>query len=296
MRLSTPTLALFAVFLAIPAIGQSSAQNAAVKYLRADAAFRQSYPLPPDAALKLETALQLSLVDEDMKLVAAAGEALMELQHGATLNLCDWAMSAEDGPLANTAHRGAITELVAVSGIRARIRFRDRDLHGAVDDILAAMAAARHLSLDGSLASVLIAYGLENKFAPILARNLDLLTALQLRELAMRLDALPRGSTLSKALEDEEVSQNRLLLIADGAKSRDELIERLLKMAPYLGSDRVLATEIIDGCNGSVSGFIKCVEQQRSFSASRAKRFTLSPEQFEKEYKPELEPLSKQTP
>lgn len=55
-------------------------------------------------------------------------------------------------------------------------------------------------------------------------------------------------------------------------------------------------TEIIDGCNGSVSGFVRCVEQQRSFSASWAARFALSPEQFEKEYKSELDPLTKANP
>jgi len=36
-------------------------ENAAVKYLRADAALRQSYALAPDAAAKLEKALALPL-------------------------------------------------------------------------------------------------------------------------------------------------------------------------------------------------------------------------------------------
>jgi hypothetical protein len=95
---------------------------------------------------------------EDEKLVAAADEALVEFHHGAASNRCDWVMSAEDGPLANTAHRGAIKELVAVAEIRSRLRFRDGDMPGAIDDAVAAVAAARHLSVDGSLASVLFAY------------------------------------------------------------------------------------------------------------------------------------------
>jgi hypothetical protein len=132
-------------------------ENAALKYLRADAALRQSYPLSPDTAAKLESVLESSLNVDDEKLAAAATEALVEFDHGATLKRCDWAMSSEDGPYANTSHRGAMRELVAVSGIRARLRFRDQDVQGAMDDVLAAMAAARHLSLDGTLASVLFA-------------------------------------------------------------------------------------------------------------------------------------------
>src|SRR5467141_445425 len=98
---------------------QQISENAAVKYLRADASLRQSYALPPDAAVKLQKALESPLDVEDEKLVAAAEEALVEFHHGAAIQRCDWETSAEDGPFANTAHRGAIKELVAVAEIRA---------------------------------------------------------------------------------------------------------------------------------------------------------------------------------
>ena len=123
-----------------------SAENAAVKYLRADASLRQSYPLPTDAVPNLQKSVESPLDVEDEKLVAAADEALVEFHHGAASNRCDWVMSSEDGPLTSTAHRGAIKELVAVAEIRSRLRFRDGDIPGAIDDAVAAMAAARHLS------------------------------------------------------------------------------------------------------------------------------------------------------
>jgi len=296
MRPSIPLVALLALSCSVGSGAQSCTQNAAVKYLRADLALRQSYPLPPDAALTLEKALEAPLDNNDEKLVASAGEAFTELRHGSALRNCDWAVSAEDGPLANTAHRGAVREIAALTGIRARIRFRDRDAQGALEDIVAGLAASRHLSLDGSIASVLIAYKLENTLAGILALNLSRLSPSQLHELTMQLDALPSGSTLQKAIEDEKVARNGLLVISDGAKSRDQLIERLLEMAPYLGSNRPLVSEIVDGCGGSVSGFVKCVEEQESFCNSWAAQFSLSPEQFEREYQSELEPLSKTNP
>src|SRR5260370_32259727 len=105
-----------------PAANQQYMENAAVKYLRADAALRQSYTLAPDAAAKLEKALELPLDGEDEKLVSAAEDALVEFHHGTTIKPCDWALGAQDVPLANTAHRGASKELVAVSGLLARLR------------------------------------------------------------------------------------------------------------------------------------------------------------------------------
>jgi hypothetical protein len=275
---------------------QQDTENAAVKYLRADASLRQSYVLAPDAGGKLEKALKLPLDGDDEKLVAAAEDALVEFHHGATIKRCDWKISVEDGPLANTAHRGAIIELVAVSGLRARLRFRDGDVAGAMSDALAAMAAARHLSVDGSLASVLFAYRLENEVTGVLAENLLRLSPTQLNELASGLDTLPSGSTLDTAFELEKVSRNDLLDIGQVAKSRDELIVRLLNNVPTLQSNRKLAEEIVDGCGGSVKGYLNCVDQQHSFYVSWAPRFSLPPEQFEKTYKVEFDALSKTNP
>lgn len=279
-----------------PLANQEDMENAAVKYLRADAALRQSYVLAPDAPTKLQKALESPLDGEDEKLVAAAEDALVEFHHGAGIKRCDWSMSFEDGPLANTAHRGAIMELVAVSGLRARLRFRDGDTPGAMGDTLSAIAAARHLSVDGSLASVLFAYKLENAFVAVLAGNLHAFSSTQLNELTSNLDALPKGSSLGAAFESEKLRRNDLLAAAKGARDRDDLIARLLSKIPVLQSKTELAREIVDGCGRSVMGFVNCVNQQQSFYASWAPRFTLPPEQFEMIYKAEIQELSRTNP
>jgi hypothetical protein len=279
-----------------PVENQQDAENAAVKYLRADASLRQSYTLPPDAESKLQQALESPLDLEDEKLVAAAHDALVEFHHGATLKRCDWVMSAEDGALANTAHRGAIKELVVVAEIRSRLRFRDGNTPGAIADVLAAMAAARHLSVDGSLASVLFAYKLENSTTGVLVQHLVRLSPSQLHELASGLDALPIGSNLGTAFAAEKLSRNELAGIARNTKTRDELIEQLIRDIPALGSNRALAVKIVDGCGGSVKGFVNCVDQQHSFYVSWAPRFTLPPEEFEKTYKKEFDELSNANP
>jgi hypothetical protein len=279
-----------------PGVNQQDMENAAVKYLRADASLRQSYVLAPDAAATLEKALALPLDSENEKLVAAAVDALVEFHHGAAIKRCDWEMSAEDGLLGNTAHRGAIRELVIVSGLRARLRFRDGDISGAMSDALAAMAAGRHLSVDGSLASVLFAYKLENLISGVLVQDLFRFSPAQLNELASGLDALPSGSSISTAFESEKVSRNDFTAIVQGAKNRDELVERLMNKVPTLQSNRKLAGEIVDGCAGTARGFLDCVDQQQSFYSSWAPRFALPPEQFEKTYKAEIEDLSRSNP
>jgi hypothetical protein len=279
-----------------PAENQQKAENAAVKYLRADASLRQSYALPPDASEKLQRAVELPLDIEDEKLVAAADEALIEFHHAATIQRCDWLMSAGDGLFATTAHRGAIKELVAVAEIRARLRFRDGNAPGAIADALAAMAAARHLSVDGSIASVLFAYRLENSVTGILVQNLLRLSPFQLQELASGLNSLPNGSNLITAFESEKLSRNDLLVVVQDATSRDELIEHLLHNIPVLQSNRELAAQVVDGCGGSVKGYENCVDQQHSFYVSWAPRFKLPPEQFEKAYKIEFEEISKTNP
>jgi hypothetical protein len=275
------------------AAAQPPPENAAVKYLRADASLRQSYPLAPDAAQTLQKALQAPLDDADEKLVAAADDALVEFDHGAALPFCNWDLSA-DG---NTAHRGAITELVAVSGLRARLRFRDGNSSGAVSDVLASMAAERHLSLDGSLASLLFSYKMEQPLVEILAANLYRLSPAQLKELAGGLQSLPAGSTMAAAFAAEKVRRNeRLWDIARGANTRDELIAALQKEIPLLHSDHQAAAQIVDGCGGSVAGFKTCVERESHFDDAWASRFDWPPILFETTYKAEMEDRSKTNP
>lgn len=301
MRTAIRVVVLFMIFPSIWLGAHSSSadgnlqsmENAAVKYLRADASLRQSYALPPDATTILQKALASPLNVEDEKLVTAADDALVEFHHGAALQRCDWVMSTEDGPLTNTAHRGAIKELIAVAEIRSRLRFRDGNTPGAMDDVLAAMAAARHLSVDGSLASVLFAYKLENSITGILVQNLYQFSSAQLHELASGLNTLPAGSNLGDALVAEKLSRNEFLAITQNTKNRDELIDRLLHDIPVLQSNRGLAVEIVDGCGGSVQGFVNCVDQQHLFYASWAPRFALPPKEFESAYKVEFDQLSK---
>jgi hypothetical protein len=67
-------------------------------------------------------------------------------------------------------------------------------------------------------------------------------------------------------------------------------------MVPFLQSDKTLATEMVDGCGGSVKGFVNCVNQQHSFYTVWSRRFGFSPEQFETKYEAEAEERSRTNP
>jgi hypothetical protein len=283
-------LPLFMLALVLPyaahALQQPQGQNAAIKYLRADVALRHAYPLPPDARPKLEEALEKPIDAEDEKLVAAASDALTEFHYGADLRKCDWQMSVEDGPFANTSHREAVMELAAVSALRARIRLRDGDHNGAIADLLAGYAAARHLSLDGSIASVLIGYRIERGLTAVLQNSIALLTPAELEALESGLTRLPPGSTMQAAITAEKLKRDDLAAIIGNARTRDELISRMAAGIPALGNDRNKAQELVDGCGGSRAGVMDCIAKQRAFFQKWTADFGLPPEIYQQQYDP----------
>lgn len=244
--------------------------------------------LPPDAATTLAKALTSPLDDGDQKLVKAADEALVEFRHAAEIKNCQWALNIEDGPSADTSHRQAIRELVLVSGIRARLQFRDGHSDEAINDSLASMTAARHLSLDGTLASVLISYQLEDQISQMLARNLSRLSRPQLRRLATKLSSLPRGAKMADALRSEQIDRHPLLTVVRGAAGRNDLIVHLSNGVPLLNGDQARAQQVVDDCGGSVHGFTACLDQQHTFYELWIARFSEPPGQFESEYNLQL--------
>jgi hypothetical protein len=293
MKLSGHCLLLLSAALCVPARAhtqsrQSAPQNAAVQYRRADKTLRNSYTLPPDAAATLAKALTSPLDDVDQELVKAANEALAQFRHATEIKNCDWELSLEDGPSADTSYRQAVRELVLIAGIRARLRFRHAQAAEAIKDSLAAITAARHLSLDGTLASVLISYQLEEQISQILARNLSRLSRPQLRQLTARLSSLPPGAKMADALRSEQLDRHPLLTVVRGAASRDDLIAHLSQGVPLLTGDQTRAQQVVDGCGSSVQGFDDCLNQQRAFYEVWIARFSEPPAQFESEYNLQL--------
>jgi hypothetical protein len=275
---------LLLILLASAQCFGATAKNAAVKYLRADIALRQAFALEPNAIPALEDALQAPLSDNDEKLVGAAVEALTEFQNAAAIATCDWDLSTSDGANANTAHRGAIQELVAVSAIRARLRFRDGKSQLGLQDWLAASAAARQLSTDGTITSVLISYKLERELSNVLASELGKLSRPDLDLLDKGVGALPSGTTVESAISAEKLDRSLLADVVGSAGSRDDAVRRLMAGAPILQGNKSKAEEIVDGCGGSVQGLQSCILKQSKFYSEWNSRWSESPAKFEADY------------
>jgi hypothetical protein len=278
------SLALFFTLTICTQVFGAAEENAAVKYLRANIALRQAYALEPDAAPALEKALQSPLDQSDEKLIAAASEALTEFQHASTLGTCDWELSVSDGPYANTSHRGAIRELVAVAGIRARLRFRDGHTKEGLQDWLAADTAARQLSTDGTITSVLISYKLEREMSDVLEPELGKLSRSEMDFLFDGARRLQPGMKMQSAIAKEKLDRNDLANVVSGANSREDAIKSLTAGVPILGAKENKAEEIVDGCGGSVESLRTCIRKQSEFYADWSARWSESPAQFEADY------------
>jgi hypothetical protein len=277
----------FSLFLSLLVSAQTfgaNAGNAAVKYLRADVALRQAYALEPDAVPALEKALQSPLDSTDDKLVAAATEALTEFQNASAMTTCDWELSVSDGPNANISHRGAIQELVAISAIRARLRFRDGQPAEALRDWLAAAAAARQLSTDGTITSVLISYKLERELSEVLESQLGKLSRSELDLLESGIRGLPPGTTLQSAIVAEKLGRNDLADVVAPAITREDAVRSLTAGVPILQGNKSKAEAIIDGCGGSTEGLQICIRKQSEFYAEWNSRWSEPPAQFEADY------------
>lgn len=289
-------LAMFCTFLISMQPFGTGEENAAVKYLRADVALREAYPLEPDAASKLEKAVDSPLDQSDENLTAAASDALKEFHNASALGTCHWELSVSDGPEANTSHRGAIRELVAVAAIRARLRFRDGHTREGLDDWLAAQDAARQLASDGTITSVLISYKLERELFNVLTPELGKFPRIDLDFLADKAERLPPGVTMQSAITREKLDRGDLADVAAAAKTKDDAINSLTAGVPILGGDKKKALEIVDGCGGTAEGLRSCIRKQSEFYARWNSHWMEGPAQFEAEYNAEFSTASQSNP
>src|SRR5262249_43543153 len=117
------------------------------------------------------------------EIVTRADYALRMMHRAAALPRCDWGIGYEDGIELLLPHVQAARMLSNLACLRARIRFQDGHNADAIEDIVAAMTLGRHVSLDGTLISVLRNYGIERRTGETLALYLPRLDAEMIKRL-----------------------------------------------------------------------------------------------------------------
>jgi hypothetical protein len=122
------------------------------------------------------------------------------VRQGAVQPLCDWGQPVI-GP--------RLTSLNTLRGIASLIwghaRFAEQsgNVTIAVDDLLSAIAMARHIGMNRLMVDSLVQIGIENPSVESIARNLPRLPHDQLTGLSRRLDALPKPITGQQLLLGE---------------------------------------------------------------------------------------------
>jgi hypothetical protein len=255
------------------------AVNAALKYWQAFATLPR---LAASEKAKLEDESQtMPLDDRTREIVDESTYALDMMRRGAALPRCDWAIGwADEGLLNRLPYFDGARTLSSLAGLRARQRFEDGQNVEAVEDILATITMGRHISLDGSLPSILLRNAIERRASETLAIYLPKLGARELRDLKKRLDTLLAGGSLGTAVREEQLLETgHYVRKLKEAKDEKTALAFLIRMWNSADEARLL----LDECGGTSAGVVKYTEELRTWYPQLAKQMELPLDQFEKE-------------
>src|SRR5262249_37224460 len=153
------------------------------------------------------------------------------------------------------------------------------------DDLVAALTLGRHLSLDGSLISILVCYRTERLMGETVALYLPRLDAQTVKDLKTRLDALPPRGGPAAALQSFEVKGcDWLVRKIKDTKDKESLLAAL---SATLDEPPDQARTFVEACGGTKDGVLKMAEEARPCFALLGKKLGLPLDQFEKEWKDE---------
>ncbi|HVC97929.1 MAG TPA: hypothetical protein VND64_29935 [Pirellulales bacterium] len=283
------TLVVFSLGSALADNAAVLGQNAALVYWQA---FATSPTLTHDEQSRLGSqCLTMPLDTQAREIVNKAAYSLTMMRRGAALPRCDWAINwDEDGIDALLPHVSAARTLSCLACLRARIHFDEGRGEEATNDVVAAMALGRHVSLDGSLIAVLVGYSIEHRTSEALALGLPKLDSEAIKDLKRRLDALPAGQSPAAALRTcEEKTLDWWVRKVVQAKDEASLLDLLTQVSDERVRDpRAKGREFLEACGGDAKGVLKFAQETRPCYELMAKDLELPLDQFEKEFEREM--------
>src|SRR5262249_16459870 len=159
----------------------------------------------------------------------------------------------------------------------------------------AAMTLGRHVSLDGTLISVLRNYGIERRTGETLALYLPRLDAEMIKRLKARLGTLPPSGTPAEGLVpfEEEAGLDWFIRKVKEQKDEESLLTFLSGFFSRQGDTpeqrRARGRAFLEECGGTADGVVKMAEETRPCYATTAKLLERPLDQFEKEFRLEQE-------
>jgi hypothetical protein len=270
--------------LADPSTGPGD--NSALKYWQAFATLPR---LSEAEGQKLIAECLTMPLDAHAREIVTNSEHALELLHlGAALRACDWGISYHDGYYTRLPHGPAARVLCSLACLRARMRFEEGRSAEAIDDIVAAMTLARHVTQDGTLIVVLLGYSIEPRMSETLALYLPRLEASMLKNLKSRIDDLPPGGRPAQAMKFEERDMDWFLRKIKSAKDEDQLVSLLSLVAAPEGPGRQRQEQgraLLKECGGTAEGVVKFQEELRQCFEQMTKILELPLDQFDNEWK-----------
>ncbi len=180
-----------------PAAKASLTANAALQYYQG---FQLLAALGKDQTKIIKAWDRVPLDDAALQVIQGGDQTLTYLHRGARLPGCEWGLDRHDGPFLLLPYLEPALTTARLAGLRARVRF-DRAMRAeGVDDLLAALALARHVGADAIPICLLVEYRMEKDAIEALAGQLPKLDAATLKSLAARLEKLPPAGTMRQAM------------------------------------------------------------------------------------------------
>jgi hypothetical protein len=262
--------------------------NAALKYWQA---FAQLPRLTDAEEHKLDAeCLTMPLDAHAREIVNRADYAFRMIHRAAAVPRCDWDLALEEGIELLLPHAQAARLFSSLACLRARIRFEDAHNAEAIDDVVDAMTLGRHVSMDGSLITVLVNYAIERRTGEVLARYLPGLDAGTIRRLKARLAALPPPGTPARGLVpfEEKAGLDWFIRKTNEQKDKESLLAFLSAFCSRHGDSPEQSRErgraFLEECGGTADGVVKMAEETRPCYPMTAKLLELPLDQFEKEF------------
>jgi hypothetical protein len=230
--------------------------------------------------------------DTHIRDVLSQAEYALEMMHrGAAIRHCDWGITyQEDGVLVRLPQASAARLLTSFARLRGRMRLETGQTKEGIDDFLAAMTLARHVSQDGGFIMMLVGYAIENRLNESLAIYLLKLDAQALKDLRARLQALPPSRSLGACLLTcERETLDWFVRKVKETKDKDSLLAFLsfINVSEGHRGAEDKARAFIQECGGTAESIIQFAAKARPSYDRLAPKLDLPLDEFEKEFERE---------
>ena len=204
-----PALAVAAALL-MP-LPESASSQATVPAENAAAMYKKAFALLPELSDK-----EARLLGERGRWKAGRAEAvalgvvnksapaLKLLLEAGRCKRCDWPIYEKDRIERFLPRLSKTRPLALLAFLRARYHFAQNNSRAAIEDLAAAMTLGRRSGPGGPIVALIVQNAIENTAAETAANHLAELSPAELKALAARLDAVPKGADLTDTLRWEK--------------------------------------------------------------------------------------------